>query len=345
MSHTLIGVYLQSQPIIYMKKRILKVLLALVVVLVVGVGILLAYVKTALPDVGPAPELTVKPTPELLARGQYLANHVMVCMDCHGTRDYTRFSGPMVPGSQGIGGENFDHRFGFPGSFTAKNITPFNLGNWTDGELFRVITTGVTKDGKALFPVMPYKYYGQLDEQDIYAVIAYLRSLPAIKSDVPPSKADFPFNFIVNTIPQKADLQQRPPETDIIAYGKYMATASGCMECHTKQEKGKMIGEPFAGGFRFDLGNGSAVTSSNITPHTTGIGNWSREQFIRRFKMYADSGYIAQPVDMVQGEFQTVMPWTMYAGMEEDDLGAIYEYLRTITPADNVVKRFSRNGK
>jgi mono/diheme cytochrome c family protein len=323
-----------------MLNKILKFLgVALLIVIIAASG-LLAYVKIALPNVGAAPDLKVEITPEKVERGKYLANHVMVCMDCHGTRDWTKFSGPMIEENAGRGGEVFNQQFGFPGNFIAKNITPFNLKNWTDGEIFRAITCGINKDGKAFFPVMPYKYYAQTDAEDIEAVIAYLRTIPEINATHAESVADFPFNFILNTIPEKANLQKRPAKTDVVAYGKYMTTASGCMECHTKQEKGKVTGEFYAGGFEFNFGNGTLLRSPNITPHETGIGNWNKQQFIQRFKMYADSTYVLPAVDMNKGEFQTVMPWTMYAGMTEEDLGAIFEYLKTVKPVNNTVVRF-----
>ncbi len=249
-----------------MKSKIFKILKITLLVVVLVVAGLLTYVKTALPNVGPAPDMKITATPEMIARGEYLANHVMLCVDCHSTRDWTKFSGPLTTPVRGNGGEAFDQRFGFPGSYVAKNITPFNLGKWTDGEIFRTITTGVNKDGKALFPVMPYKYYAQLDEEDIKSVIAYLRTLPSVESHPAESVPDFPLNFIINTIPTKANLQKRPLPSDSLAYGKYMITASGCRECHTKQVKGKVVGQEFAGGFEFNLGNGKMVTSANITP-------------------------------------------------------------------------------
>jgi mono/diheme cytochrome c family protein len=328
-----------------MLKKGLKITGAVLVVLIAGVGLLLTYIKIALPDVGKAPKLVVESSPKLVARGKYLANHVMVCMDCHGTRDWSKFSGPMIPGREGIGGEIFDQKFGFPGRFTSKNITPANLSSWSDGEVFRCITTGVNKDNKALFPIMPYKYYGQLDQEDITAVIAYLRTLPAKESKVEASKADFPFNFILNTIPSKPDFHKRPAPSDPVAYGKYMITAAGCIECHTKQEQGKVVGEPFAGGFEFNFGNGKILRSPNITPHETGIADWSRESFINRFRMYADTGYVHPDVDIAKGEFQTVMPWTMYAGMTSEDLGAIYDYLQTVAPVNNKITKFEASVK
>jgi len=322
-------------------KKVLKGLAWFAGIAVIGMAAFIAYVKIALPNVGAAPDMKIELTKERIERGNYLANHVMLCMDCHSTRDWTKFAGPPIAGTEGIGGEVFDQKFGFPGFFMSRNITPFALKDWTDGEIFRVITTGVNKHGKALFPIMPYKFYRQLDEEDIKSVIAYIRTLPAQESTTKESVPDFPFNIILNTIPEKAALAPMPPKSDVTAYGKYMATASGCAECHTKQEKGKIVGELFAGGFEFNLGNGTMVRSPNITPHETGLGDWSRAQFIQRFKQYTDSGYVNPPVDLAKKEFQTVMPWSMYAGMTEEDLGAIFEYLKTVTPVNKNVQRFT----
>src|SRR6202012_5065901 len=112
---------------------------------------------------------------EKIERGRYLANYVTVCMDCHSTRDWSKFSGPLKEGTLGQGGELFNQKFGFPGTYYSRNITPEGISRYTDGELFRLITTGVTKEGKPMFPVMPYPYYGKMDPDDIMCVIAYIR--------------------------------------------------------------------------------------------------------------------------------------------------------------------------
>jgi len=323
-----------------MIKKIVKVLGAVLLLLVLGVGGLVTYVKTALPNVGPAPDLTIEPTPEMIARGAYLANHVSLCMDCHSTRDWTRYSGPLTPGTLGQGGEVFDRAFGFPGTFISHNITPAGIGTFTDGEIYRTITTGVTRDGSPLFEIMPYSNYGKMDPEDIKAIIAYVRTLTPIEHTTPRHDPDFPVNILINTMPQKATPEKRPDPGDTLAYGNYMANAAGCIVCHTKQEKGKIVGQPFAGGFEFNLGNGYIVRSANITPDDTGIKVLTKEAFIARFKAFADPA-AAVPVDISKGEPQTVMPWTMYASMTEQDLGAIYDYLRTVTPVPNVIERFT----
>ncbi len=265
--------------------KLLKVVIYVVLALVLVVSGVMGYVSTSLPDVGPAEDLKIDYTAERIERGRYLANAVMLCMDCHAVRDFSKFSGPPTPGTLGAGGDRFDQNMGFPGVFYAKNITPAGIGRYTDGELYRVITTGVNKDGKAMFPIMPYLYYGKMDPEDIYSVIAYIRSLDPVEKSIPDSEADFPFNIIMNTIPQKAQPQQRPDKTDWIAYGAYMTNASGCIECHTDVKGGQIIMEQaFSGGREFAFPDGSVLRTMNITPHKTGIGTWTEEKFVHAFK-------------------------------------------------------------
>lgn len=81
----------------------------------------------------PAPELAEAITPERLERGRYLAENVMACVGCHSQRDWTKFGGPIQPGSIGMGGELFDEAIGIPGRIHVRNITPAALGSWSDG--------------------------------------------------------------------------------------------------------------------------------------------------------------------------------------------------------------------
>jgi hypothetical protein len=322
-------------------KKAFKIGGIVLLVLLVAVASLLSYVKIALPDVADAEIITLDYTPERVARGKYLANHVSVCMDCHSTRDFTKFSGPLMEGTLGMGGDRFDQLVGMPGVFLPRNITPEGISRYTDGELIRVITTGVTKEGRPMFPLMPYPYYGNMDKEDIYSIVAYLRSIPPIKNDVPESSADFPVNFILHTMPKDATPQSRPSKDNKIEYGKYMTNASGCRECHTQAERGQIIPElEYSGGREFSFPDGSVCRSANITPDKeTGIGAWTPELFVRRFKMFKDSTYVLPSV--AKGEFNSYMPWTMYAGMEEEDLEAIFAYLQTLTPIKNSVSKFS----
>jgi len=322
-------------------KKLLKVCGFVLIFLLIVVGGLISYVKVALPNVGEPQPLKITYSPERIERGKYLANHVTACMDCHSTRDWTKFSGPLVPGTLGKGGERFDQGIGFPGLYYSRNITPKGISRYTDGELFRVITTGVTKEGRAMFPVMPYIHYGKMDPDDIHSIIAYIRSLDPIENNVPESVSDFPMSIIINTIPAKAPGGTRPDETNTLAYGAYLVNASGCVECHTPVDKGQIIQElAFSGGREFPLATGDTVRSANITSSTTtGIGNWTEEAFINRFKGYVDSNYKPQAVG--RGAFNTYMPWTMYGGMKRSDLAAIYAYLHSLPPKENNVVKFT----
>jgi cytochrome c2 len=319
-------------------KLLLVCILCLLLVTIIGIG----YIVIFLPNVGSPESITVKATPARIERGKYLANSVTVCMDCHSTRDWIQFSGPLVEGTLGKGGEVFDQRYGFPGSFHARNITPAGIGDWTDGELLRAIAAGVDKKGKALFPVMPHPSYGKMDKEDIMSIIAYLRTLSPIENKVPDSKADFPMSIILHSIPTKANFGQLPDSNNLVARGAYYFTAASCGDCHTKQEKGQKIkGMELAGGFEFPMKTGGIVRSSNITPDaSTGIGLWTEAAFIRRFKAYGDSSY--QLPSIGSNEFNSVMPWTMYKNMKEADLKAIYAYLRTVPAIKNQVVRFSK---
>lgn len=321
-------------------RKVLKglgVLLGIVILIILG-G--LGYLRFMLPDVGKAPDLKIEVTQERVERGRYLANSVTVCMDCHSRRDWTQWAGPMVPGTDGGGGEPFDRKMGFPGDFYSKNITPYGLKDWTDGEIYRAITTGVSKDGEPLFPVMPCHYYGQLDQEDIYSIIAYVRTLPSVKNDVPKHDPDFPFSLILRTIPHKGIPTPKPDPSDSVAYGGYLVKAAGCVECHSKfDEKQQLIaGTEFGGGRQFPM-PGGILTTPNITPDATGLGYWSREKFIQAFKQYQDSSY--QSPKLAMTDYNTLMPWVMYSNMTESDLSSIYQYLRTVKPISNEVIRFT----
>jgi mono/diheme cytochrome c family protein len=318
-------------------KRALKaagILFGLLLLFLVGTGI---WFFSRFPDGGPVPTVTVEKTAARLERGRYLAHHVAVCIDCHSDRDWRMFSGPTVAGTEGAGGFKFGPELGFPGSIYAKNITPAGIGSMSDGRLLHTITTGVGKDGQALFPLMPYQAYAQLSDEDLYSIIAYIRTLKPVERDVPATQLDFPLNLIVRTIPaHRAVPKNAPDRSDTVAYGRYLATAAICTDCHSPREKGEIIpGREFGGGEEFHLPTGT-VRSANLTPEIeTGIGGWTKEIFIAKFRAFSGPGG-AEPVG--ENGFQSVMPWTCFAGMTDEDLGAIYSYLMTLKPVWNRVE-------
>ncbi len=300
--------------------------------LVVIIACVVFYIVLFLPDIPVNNTVKADAMPERVARGKYLANHVMVCVDCHSTRDWSRFSGPMVAGTEGRGGEVFDEKMGFPGHYRAPNITPYSLKEWTDGEIYRAITSGVSRDGHPMFPIMPYPAYGTLGTDDIVSVIAYLRTLSPIDNTPSRSRPTFPMNIILHLMPAEAMPQAIPPLSDTVNYGEYLVRAAGCIECHTPAEHGQIVKSlAFSGGREFLMPDGNRLISSNITPNPDkGIGKWTEQSFLFRFRSYDPATYT--PPVLKPGEKQTIMPWTMYAGMDSTDLKAMYRYLRRGKP-------------
>ena len=326
-----------------MKKffKVIGFILGGVVVLIIA---FLIYFNSKYPQVERPSNEKVETTPARLERGKYLAHHVTVCLDCHSTRDWTKYAGPVIAGTLGKGGELYNKETaGIPGMLYAKNITPAALNNWTDGELIRAITCGVSKDNTALFPLMPYVGYNNLTKEDLYSIVAYIRSLPAAQNNIPERSLDFPVNLIVKTLPLKTyNAAPEPNKNNPTEYGKYLVTAASCFDCHTQIVKGDYVkGKEYAGGFEFHFPAG-VVRSSNITPDAvTGIGSWTKDQFIQQFKSFdADSN---QAASVGLKDFNTPMPWTQFGGMTREDLSAIYDYLRTLKPINNAVVRFTHN--
>ena len=323
-----------------MKKvfKILGIVVAVIAVVIIG-G--LVYFNASYPKVDPPKDIKIEATAERLSRGEYLANHVAVCIDCHSEREWTKFAGPIKPGTNGSGGEVFDENMGFPGMVVTKNLTPANLSSWTDGEILRAVTCGVTKDNKALFPMMPYMNYSNFMEEDAYSVVAYIRSLQPQEKEIPETDLNFPLNLLVKTMPLKSYTPAKEiDKSNLAEYGKYLVTIASCSECHTQSNKGEPLpGMYLAGGQTFNFPAG-VVSSANITPDAvTGIGNWTKEDFLNRFRFYNSEEAQNVPVNL-EKDFNTPMPWLMYSGMTDEDLGAIYEYLRTIKPVNNSVNRF-----
>lgn len=271
-------------------------------------------------------------------RGEYLATHVTNCVDCHSQRNFDYYSGPLKPGTIGMGGFVFDQRFGIPGVVYAKNITPdtaTGIGNWTDAEIARAITQGVSKNGDTLFPIMPYPHFNGMTKEDVYDIVAYLRTLKPIYNKVPDRKLMIPAGAVYPPfVKPSIDSNRMPPYEDKVNYGGYLVNTAACMDCHTPMEKGKFVMEKmFAGGFLFDMGT-FKVNSANLTPDsTTGIGAWSEAMFLSRFTSKRDSAAIYYN----PGKSNTLMPWTLFSKMDDYDIKAIYAYLRTLKPVKNIV--------
>jgi mono/diheme cytochrome c family protein len=324
-------------------KTFLKVigLVLLVVVALAAIGV--SYLTLRKPAQRAAEAMQVQATPERVARGKYLVNHVGACFDCHSERT-SAYGLPVKPGSEGARGFIWNERIGFPGVLAASNITPdaeTGLGKWTDGEIIRAMREGVDREGKALFPIMPYQHLRNMSDEDAQAIVAYLRTIKPIKYERPQKALNVPLNFVEKFIPQPLSGPVPPVDrNDRLAYGKYLTQISSCVECHTaKDERGESLpGMEFAGGFVMHTPD-FTVVSANITPHPdTWMAKATKEEFIGRFRAF--SGYTAATAPPAPKGRNTLMPWIAYSGMTDEDLGAIYDYLKTVKPVANKVNPF-----
>ena len=311
-----------------------------VVLALLGVAALLGCVRNI-----PLPTITVVADDAVVVRGRYLAV-TMGCRACHSPRDRALFSGPVVDGAEFTGNPRASVEDGFPASFSfgAPALLPGHLGTWSDGEIVRAAVLGQSRNGDALFPLMPYTDWREvIAVDDLAAVVAYLRTLPARSAAQMPER-HFPMpGFVLAAIPEQRALRAKAPVPGDADYGRYVTIRSGCMGCHTNADaRGRPTGAPFSGGRRFRLPPPATgeVFAKNLTPDVeTGLGAWTKQAFVARFR--AVTPEVAKGMPVVAGSPQTPMPWTEYATLSDEDLGAIYDFLQGLTPTKNATMPFS----
>jgi mono/diheme cytochrome c family protein len=319
-----------------MKKVIMFGGLGAVVVVACGI----AFLVLKGPELRAASDIRVPMTPERIERGRYLFEHAAHCDGCHSPRDWTKFAAPVIAASR-ASGVVFPPELGLPGEIVACNLTPdpeTGLGRWTDGEKIRAIREGVDKDGRASFPFMPYPSYAKMSDEDVESIVAYMNTLKPVRNSLPVTKLDFPVGMMIKFTPKPLNGKVTTPDiSSRAAYGRYLVTIGDCSGCHTPKERGQDIeGKHLAGGMELAIG-GFLVRSANITPdEETGIGKWSEERFVSRFKAHSEMTPESAP-KATQATF-TLMGWIDYSRMNETDLRAVYAYLRTLKPIHNPVE-------
>jgi len=328
-----------------MRGAIMKIAIGLVGLSAACAGGGLGWLRFAKPEMRPASNEKIEATPARLARGEYLAEHLMQCFHCHSEHDPKRAGMPIVNG-KGAGGFVFDRTLGLPGEVQPPNITPAALGNVTDGELMRAMREGIGHDGRVLFPMMPYRDYRSMSDEDLRAIIVYLRTLPAAPKQTQKTVIDFPVNYFIRGVPAPVEgVVTAPNPNDSVAYGKYLVNLASCHGCHTPIDKrGQGIeGRDFAGGREFALtwrsGKlGPRIVTANITTSPDGyFGHATKREFIDRVKSYAPLVDDHPPVDM---DVNTLMPWREFSGLTEQDLGAIYDYMKTVKPVPGKINPY-----
>src|SRR5258708_26325080 len=161
-------------------------------------------------------------TPQRLARGKYLVDGVMGCFGCHTDADWSKPGAPPVAGREGSGHIWSDQNLPW---LIAPNITPdkeTGIGTWSDDALARAIREGIGHDGRALFPLMPYPDYRNMSDEDLASVVVYIRSLPAVRNELPPIQIPFPIKYLIRGVPQPiTDPVTAPDQSTAVARGAY----------------------------------------------------------------------------------------------------------------------------
>jgi cytochrome c553 len=310
-------------------KNIRNVLVLSLVLLVVILAAGITFTIGWRPFIGPrARALTTRrfaPTPERLARGDYLVNHVTPCMECHSPHRWTEHDAPIEANMVGAGQDILLK--GLPGRVVAPNISSdpdFGVGKWTDDELARAIREGVGRDGRALFPLMPYQRFRSLPDEDLASIIVYLRTLPPVRQPQPATEIVFPVRYLIRSVPEPLDAPVPAPDLSTPEKrGAYLVTIGACADCHTPQDqRGQPIpGMDFGGGFVFE-GPWGRVASANLTPAPSGIPYYD----VTLFREVLRTGYVkARPIN-------PIMPWHVFGGMTDEDMAAIFAYLTTLKP-------------
>jgi mono/diheme cytochrome c family protein len=306
--------------------KILKVagfgVVGLIVALAIAISLTIGWRPFIGPRARPLTNRTFERTPERLARGRYLAEN-LGCFDCHAEHDWTKHDAPLIEGTRGAGYADFPLA-GLPGRVIPPNITPdpeTGAGNWTADMLARAIREGIGHDGRALFPFMPYPDMRQMSDEDLASVIVYMRSIPPIRKALPKTEIIFPVKYLMRSMPQP--ITEPVPQPDVstpVKRGEYLVTIAACTDCHTPQSKGQPIrGLEFAGGFILE-GPWGRVASANITPDPSGIPYYDEALFLEMIR----TGYV-KPRKINQ-----IMDWSDYRNLTDEDLKAIFAYLRTL---------------
>lgn len=275
---------------------LLTLIFALVTVLAAD-GLYQFYV----PRGTPVTELKVAGTPEQVARGQHLANSI--CVGCHTTNGELPLSG----------GRDIGADLPVPlGSFVSVNLTPAGpLKDWSDGEILRVLREGVDRDGHPLV-VMSSNGVRYLSEDDKQAIIAYLRSQPAVvkSTPYPPDQPTLLAAVMVGAglvkfQPPLAGAVVAPAKAPSPDYGKYVVEFEDCRICH---------GDDLTGGTNPNFPKG---------PNLRVVLGWTQDQFMTTIRTGKDPTGHA---------LSDQMPWREFARLDDTEIGAVYAYLKSLPP-------------
>jgi len=319
-----------------MVRRLVRALGILAIIIVLALAGVAAYVARTWDRTydAPLPEVRLSSDPAVLARGEYLVYGPAHCVECHsGSFDALDklTEGERVPLSGGL-------RFGLGplGAVYSKNLTPdteTGIGRYSDGQIARMMRWAVRPDGRATIePLMPF---GNLGDDDLAAVISYLRAQPPVKNAVPANEWTVMGKVIksfVSVAKPRTSInppQTAPPQEMTKERGEYLARYVGnCVGCHTPRDPNTFVatGPDFSGGFEMEplpLPGADPTLwfrTPNVTPKTDSalMKFPDRETFIARFQK-GGRQHDGSP-----------MPWEAFARMTTEDIGALYEFLHSL---------------
>ena len=264
-------------------------------------------------------DLKVEVTPERVAQGFKIAT--MECIACHAGSD-GKLSGRELT--------ELPKEFGKVFSRNLTSDPEKGIANWTDGELYYLLRTGVKRDGQYL-PVYMAKFPNAADE-DLYSVIAWLRSdkIEKTNEEPPESEPSFLTKFLSHVawkpLPYPEKPIQLPDTNNAVEHGKYLAnTIIHCFPCHSGDFKTLNMLEPeksggfYGGGNKMPGLNGDLVTTRNLTFDETGIANFTEEEFIQSVR-YGKK----------KGGGQLRMPMFPHTLLTDTECKHIYAYLKTV---------------
>lgn len=278
----------------------------------------------------PLRDIVVARTPERVERGRYLSEGLLQCFVCHSERDWKKPGAPPIPALKGAGAVSR------PG-LTAPNLTPdreTGTGTWTDDMLIRAIREGISHDGRVLHRQMWYSSFRLLPDEDVEAVVAYLRTLKPIRNSLPTTQltAEEIKRFEVPE-PLKLPVPPMPPALDVVERGRRLSYLADCSGCHTSWYTPKNPGL-FGGGNLVERG---AVKSygANITSDDSGIAHYDAAFFREVIRTGKARGR----------ELSPIMPWTAFRNLNDGDLDALFAYLRALPKVKHIIDNVDKPTK
>jgi mono/diheme cytochrome c family protein len=313
--------------------RVLRIILVVVLVAIVGFSLFVAARQNASFADMPLPPIAANADPAVIAHGEYIVRTVGDCVGCHAATDRTE---DVMRGDTTLplsGGHTWKIP---PGTFYARNITPdteTGLGKVSDGQIARALRYGVGHDGRVLLPFMEMQ---GLADDDLAAVVSYLRSMPPVKNAVPLHEYSFPLGKIVKATLFASPKGPKEPPPKLaptglsVERGRYLADSVAlCWGCHTDRsmKTGELLNPKFSGGKNHpDPFDKSRVWNPpNLTRGKGGrLALFDEEAFVKR--MRAGRALPGSP-----------MPWQNLARWTEDDVRSVYRFLASLDPVDNDV--------